>query len=84
MHQNLVKAIVDLALFLEFSSDKIVDADAATEAMEQLASTLLAMNSDDQTEFANISRELALEFENVREREFVIDLPTALGLGAVD
>lgn len=84
MHQILVKAVVDLALFLEFSSDKIVDTDAAIEAMEQLASTLQAMNSDDQFEFVNITRELALEFGNVHEREYVIKLPNALGLGFLE
>ena len=80
MNQKLVKAIANLALFLEFSSDEIIDPDAATEAMEQLSSTLQAMSLGDQLEFADIARRLALDCTNTQERAFLTELPAALGL----
>lgn len=47
INHNLVKAIADIAIFLEFTNEKLLDADASIEAMEQLAMELQLMDDED-------------------------------------
>lgn len=76
---HLLKAIVDMAIFLEFTNSELLDEDAAVEAMEQLAAELQQIP---ESELANVSRmivSLARAYAPP-QREFVEGLPDALGL----
>ena len=57
--RNLVCAIIDLAMFLEQSDDQTVDADAAVNALENLAAHLQAMDNEVKNQFAKTLLELA-------------------------
>jgi hypothetical protein len=75
---HLVKAIIDVAIFLEFSPETVVDADASVQAMEQMANELGMMSDEHKRAFAMTAKSLAIGY-GIRER-FVIDLPETLGL----
>ena len=80
MNESLVRAILDVAVFLEFADDETVDPDAAVGAMEQLSATLQGMSLGDQAAFAIAVRRLSSRYESVEIAAFVSDLPDALGL----
>ena len=77
---NLVKAIVDLSIFLEFTDADLLDEDAGVAAMEQLAAELQQMDEADQQEFARRVVALAPSY-GPPHAEFVENLPDALGVG---
>lgn len=78
--RHLVKAIADMAIFLEFSSEELLDADASVEAMEQLAMELRLMGDDDRNNLASQLKNLAAEYGDARKVQFVENLPESLGL----
>lgn len=77
--KSLAKAIVEVAVFLEFSGDEVVDQDSSIQALEQLASTL--QGADEETrqslcsQFADIAKDYSGE-----QGEFIENLSSALGL----
>ena len=52
VNKHIVKEIIDLAIFLEFSGGKVLDPDASIEAMEQLAGELQCMSGHERDESA--------------------------------
>jgi hypothetical protein len=76
---HLVKAIVDIALFLEYTNSELLDEDSAVEAMEQLAAELQQMAEGDQQQLAKQIIGFASSYEPPQS-EFVANLPEALGL----
>jgi hypothetical protein len=79
MNEHLTKAIVDIAIFLEFTNEEYLNPDIAVEAMEQLAAQLQEMPEGDQRDLAKRIIGLSASYEQ-QHREFVADLPEALGL----
>jgi hypothetical protein len=77
---HLVKAIVDLTVFLEFTDSRLLDVDASIQAMEQLASELQLIDTKARIELALQIRSLAETYADSATREFVATLPESLGL----
>ncbi len=81
MHDiHLVKAIADLAIFIEFSDDAVLDEDSGVEALEQLTTELALMETAAKEALANQLEALAPSYEDPLLRAFVASLPDALGL----
>jgi hypothetical protein len=76
---HLVKAIVDMAIFLEFSNSDLLNEDAAVEAMEQLAGELQQMPEADLRALSSKIVSLASTY-SAEQKAFVEALPEALGL----
>ncbi|MPV64320.1 hypothetical protein [Burkholderia sp. BE17] len=77
-NKHLVKAIVDFAIFLEYTDERLLDADVALGAMEQLSGELLEMSMGERKVFAQCCADLAPSYGN--REQFVRDLPVALGI----
>ncbi|KAB0657123.1 hypothetical protein [Burkholderia diffusa] len=77
-NKHLVKAIIDVAVFLEFSGEGVLDPDASIEAMEQLVEELRCMPEHDKNEVAECIRGWANDY--AERADFVNDLPENLGL----
>lgn len=75
---NLVRAIIDLAMFLEQSSDQIVDSDAAVDALENLAAHLQAMSPESASELVTALQEIAPSYG--QHAEFVEEFASNFGL----
>lgn len=79
INKYIVQALIEMALFLEFSGDGIIDPDAAVQALEQLSSTLQMANVETKAS-------LCLHFENIASEyqgdkaEFVRCMGEELGL----
>ena len=80
LNRQLVLAIADLAVFLEFSEETAVDPDSAMRALEGLAATLQGMTSTEQATLAEALREAGGRYSDPKIAEFVAGLPAALGL----
>jgi len=78
--RHLVKAIADMAIFLEFTNEKLLDADTSIEAMEQLALELQLMEDEDRGNLALQLKALSTEYADARRVQFVENLPESLGL----
>ena len=76
---KLVKIIADLAIFLEFTSEELLDPDAAVEAMEQMAAELQTLNNEDRTNLSNLFIGLSKEYSGDKS-EYIRELPESLGL----
>jgi hypothetical protein len=75
---HLVTAIVDLAIFLEFSNDDEIDPDAAVTAMEHLGGQLLQLDADTKAAFIDKLKVVAMDYAG-EKADFVRDLPEILG-----
>ncbi|WP_256703100.1 hypothetical protein [Burkholderia ubonensis] len=73
-----MKAIIDTAIFLEFSGKEILDLDVSVEFMEQLAGELQCMSEHEKSEVVACIRNLAGSYGD--RADFVSGLPEKLGL----
>lgn len=76
---KLAKIIADLAIFLEFTSEELLDPDSAVEMMEQMAAELQLLNNEERCNLTNIFIDLSNKYEGDKS-EYVRDLPEFLGL----
>lgn len=76
--KHVVKAIIDVAIFLEFSPPTIVDPDAAVAAQEQIAAELQQMQEEVRRDF--VSAILMLSGGYGEKSSFVEAIPDAWGL----
>jgi hypothetical protein len=76
---HLVKAIVDIAIFLEYTDSEFLDEDIAIEAMEQFAAELQQMADQDRRQLAKQIVGLSPLYVSPQS-EFIHGLPGALGL----
>jgi hypothetical protein len=80
INKYVARAIVEIAIFLEFSKEDVVAPDASIQALEQLAATL-------QMADLKTKKALCLQFEEVsaeysgEQADFVESLGESLGLG---
>lgn len=75
----LVRAIVELAVFLEFCPESSLSQDAGIEAMEQLASTLQLMTEAQKQAFTSALPLIASTYSG-DQADFVLQMGSALGL----
>jgi len=79
MNTSIARAVANIAIFLEFSNDEILDADAAVGAMEQLAADLQSLDGHAQQQLSTAISSIASEY-GAEEKEFLVGLPENLGL----
>lgn len=77
--QNLARAIANLAIFLEFSNEDLINEDASVEAMEQLAADLQAMEGPARASLNKALKEIAQSYDS-ETSQFVSGLPESLGI----
>ena len=76
---KLAKIIVDLAIFLEFTSPDLLDPDCAVEAMEGISAELQSLNHEDRDNMGNIFKNLSKKYTSDKA-EYVRNLPESLGI----
>ncbi|ODP30904.1 hypothetical protein [Pandoraea sp. ISTKB] len=76
--KHMIKAIVDIAIFLEFTGEESLDPDSALNAMERLSAELQCMSAEDRQIFSEQCRALSGAYGD--KEGFVIGLSEALGI----
>lgn len=79
INKHVARAIVELAISLEFSGDDALNPDAAMQGLEQLASTLQMMDLESKSSLCSQFKSIAIEYSD-EQAEFVESLGEALGL----
>ena len=77
---HLIKAIADIAIFLEFSSDSVLNPDASMGALEQLSAELQLLDRTDCEVVIHQFRRISKNYEDEQMAQFVESLPETLGL----
>jgi hypothetical protein len=80
VNQVLVQVIAQVAVFMEFADDATLDPDAAVKQQEDLAFQLQQLPPADRSEFIRLLSEVAGQWPNERERQFLLGLPEAIGI----
>lgn len=78
MDNNLVMAIADFSVLLEFSDDNEINQDVAMKAMEQLGFRLQQMNEEARAALIECIESVSSEYGD--RAEFVRALPDVFGL----
>ncbi|WP_341793040.1 MULTISPECIES: hypothetical protein [unclassified Rickettsia] len=64
MNSHLIKIILDIAIFLEFSNEDIINDDSAIQMMESIAYELQKMEESHKNDFIKKINELANEYKD--------------------
>jgi hypothetical protein len=64
---KLAKIVADLAIFLEFTSEELLDPDAAVEAMEQIAAELQLLGDEERNNLAKIFIDLSNGYQEINQ-----------------
>ncbi|MDW5415708.1 hypothetical protein R6242_03880 [Iodobacter sp. CM08] len=80
MDDHLVKALVDVAIFLEFSNQELLNEDLAVDMLEKLSSELQLINDDLRSELCEKIKDLSDKYEGIEKKVFVNKLPETLGI----
>ena len=75
---QVVKALIEVVMFLEFSDDQSVAPDAAVSALESIANNLQLADSETKANIAEAMRSLAGTYST--HADFVSNLPQTLGI----
>lgn len=78
MDRYVAKALIDVALFFDSVDDDVLDPGIAVEALEQLAANLQSASDVARSDLTDAITKLAADYP--RHRDFVLELPDALGL----
>ncbi len=79
MEKHLIKTLVDMAIFLEYTDPSLLDEDVAVAVLEQMSSELQQMAADERKSLSQQIVALSSSYDGER-REFVKKLPSALGI----
>ena len=80
--QPLIRGLIDALLFLESSGPDEVNSDWAVRCMENISSSLLALDHADQIELRSQIQEIAEDSDDNAYRDFVRQLPDMIGLAS--
>ncbi len=75
-----MRALIDLAVSIELSSDDEIDPRAATTLLDDLAATLEDLSDDERDDLVDFIEEAAERTRDTERREVLLDLPDGLGL----
>lgn len=78
LDKDLVRSIIDMFIFLEFSDDSQVDADLAVAQMEALSTQLQRVSEPTKADLITQIGDLAPDYGE--HSDFVQALPQAMGL----
>jgi hypothetical protein len=78
--RTLVQVIAQLAVFLEFADESVLNADDAVKQQEDMAFHLQQLAPADRSEFTRLLNEVAREWPGEQQRKYLRDLPEAIGI----
>ena len=80
VNKHVVKVLADLAIFLEFTNEDLLNQDVAIEMMEQMAAELRLTNQEERLSLSKTFDEVSNEFTNSLHKDFVKNLCNSLGI----
>jgi hypothetical protein len=80
VNRTLVQVIAQLAIFLEFTTEDVLELQAAVQQQEDMAFRLQQLTAAERTEFIRLLHQVADEWPNDSERAYLRSLPELLGI----
>ncbi|WP_305787387.1 hypothetical protein [Symbioplanes lichenis] len=80
MNRTLMRALIDLAVSIELTSDDEIDSATATSLLDDLATTLEDLTDDERDDLVDFIEELAELTKDAERKEVLLDLPDTLAL----
>jgi hypothetical protein len=80
VNRTLVQVIAQLAIFLEFTTEDVLEVQAAVQQQEDMAFRLQQLTAAERTEFIRLLHQVADEWPNDSERAYLRSLPELLGI----
>jgi hypothetical protein len=80
MSQTLVQVIAQMAVFLEFADESVLNLDAAVKQQEDMAFRLQQLSPADRRDFTRLLFEVADKWPSADGRHYLRALPGAIGL----
>lgn len=78
---SLARTLINLILFLEFSSESVLDPDTGMEQLESVARTLGDMDKTSQDAFGALCLKISCEFtDHPKMADYVRSIPNNFGL----
>ncbi len=75
-----MRALIDLAVSIELTSDDEIDSATATTLLDDLATTLEDLTDDERDDLVDFIEELAERTKDAERKEVLLDLPDTLAL----
>ena len=79
MNDHLIKILVDVIIFLEFSDDDIIDPDAAIQMIEHITAEICIMGAAEKKECVAQINKIADQHTG-KHKDFIKHLPVILGI----
>ena len=77
----LARALIDAILFIEFSSEAVLDEDAGVRQLESLASILGDLDDISRERFVSLCQEVSRDYGESREKAaYVRNIPSSFGI----
>jgi hypothetical protein len=76
----LVQVIAQLASFLEFATEDVLELEAAVRQQEDMALRLQQLTAAERTELIRLLHQVADEWPNDTERAYLHSLPEVVGI----
>jgi 2-oxo-4-hydroxy-4-carboxy--5-ureidoimidazoline (OHCU) decarboxylase len=80
VNRVLVQVIAQLASFLEFAAEDVLELEAAVKQQEDMAFKLQQLTAAERTEFIRLLHQVADESPSAAERAYLRSLPELLGI----
>ena len=80
MNRVLVQVIAQLASFLEFAGEDVLELEAAVRQQEDMACKLQQLTAAERAEFIRLLNQVADESPYATERAYLRSLPELLGI----
>ena len=80
MNRVLVQVIAQLAIFLEFAAEDVLQLEAAVQQQEDMAFQLQQLTAAERTEFIRVLNQVADEWPYDTGRAYLRSLPEFLGI----
>ena len=80
MNETLVRAIIDLIVSMELTSDEALDPDAATGLLEDFSAALEKLSGRDRRRLVRIAQKMAESERNPERKSILADVPEGLGI----
>lgn len=80
MNVTLIRTLIDVIVFLEFSDEQEVGLDTAVNVLEDITASLANLSEEEKEEFMRVAEEYAVSFSNSDTQDFIRSREKLLGL----
>jgi len=78
--ESMVKCLIETMVFLEFTSEELLNPDVAIEMQESISFELGKLSHDEKCELKEMLELISLEYTDNKITQYIKSLPSSLGI----